>query len=157
MTTHPSSLSTFAMSAGEEPEPTARTVVGILRTILYGYKGYLMTIGLLRAGFHDRAVEVRRQMLPFRFGVYAAVAPTMSTWRDQAVWPRVSVTRPCTFLTHSMCARPDTRRTRPPYSTCLKSADTSSKDHRLPRITGGQGRMLGRKQVGALLVRTPAL
>jgi hypothetical protein len=31
-----------------------------------------------------------------------------------------------------MCTRPDTRRTRPPYSTCLKSADTSSKDHRLP-------------------------
>ncbi len=30
------------------------------------------------------AVEVRRQMLPFRFGVYAAVAPTMSAWRDQA-------------------------------------------------------------------------
>ena len=23
-------------------------------------------------------------MLPFRFGVYAAVAPTMSAWRDQA-------------------------------------------------------------------------
>jgi alkanesulfonate monooxygenase SsuD/methylene tetrahydromethanopterin reductase-like flavin-dependent oxidoreductase (luciferase family) len=23
-------------------------------------------------------------MLPFRFGVYSAVAPTMSAWRDQA-------------------------------------------------------------------------
>src|SRR6202045_1236416 len=29
-------------------------------------------------------VEVPRQMLPFRFGVQAAVAPTMSAWRDQA-------------------------------------------------------------------------
>jgi probable F420-dependent oxidoreductase len=29
-------------------------------------------------------VEVRPHMLPFRFGVYAAVAPTMSAWRDQA-------------------------------------------------------------------------
>jgi probable F420-dependent oxidoreductase len=29
-------------------------------------------------------MEVRRQMLPFRFGVYSAVAPTMSAWRDQA-------------------------------------------------------------------------
>jgi hypothetical protein len=28
MTTHPSSLSTFAMSAGEEPEPTVRTATG---------------------------------------------------------------------------------------------------------------------------------
>ena len=28
--------------------------------------------------------EVLRQMLPFRFGVQAAVAPTMSAWRDQA-------------------------------------------------------------------------
>ncbi len=34
--------------------------------------------------FHDRVVEVQRQMLPFRFGVYGAVAPTMSAWRDQA-------------------------------------------------------------------------
>jgi probable F420-dependent oxidoreductase len=30
-------------------------------------------------------VEVRRQMLPFRFGVHAAVAPTMSDWRNQAL------------------------------------------------------------------------
>jgi hypothetical protein len=29
MTTHPSSLSTFAMSAGEEPEPTVRTAAGM--------------------------------------------------------------------------------------------------------------------------------
>jgi probable F420-dependent oxidoreductase len=29
-------------------------------------------------------MEVERQMLPFRFGVYSAVAPTMSAWRDQA-------------------------------------------------------------------------
>ena len=43
-----------------------------------------MTTGRFDAGFHDRAVEVRRQMLPFRFGVQAAVAPTMSAWRDQA-------------------------------------------------------------------------
>ena len=43
-----------------------------------------MTAGLLPAGFHDSAVEVPRQMLPFRFGVQAAVAPTMSAWRDQA-------------------------------------------------------------------------
>jgi len=43
-----------------------------------------MTVGLLTAGFRDRAVEVPRQMLPFRFGVQAAVAPTMSAWRDQA-------------------------------------------------------------------------
>src|SRR5438067_8771906 len=28
--------------------------------------------------------EVGGPMLPFRFGVYAAVAPTMSAWRDQA-------------------------------------------------------------------------
>ncbi len=28
MTTHPSSLSTFAMSAGEEPEPTVCTAAG---------------------------------------------------------------------------------------------------------------------------------
>ena len=28
--------------------------------------------------------EVPRQMLPFRFGVQTAVAPTMSAWRDQA-------------------------------------------------------------------------
>lgn len=41
----------------------------------------------------------------------------------------------------------------PPHSTCVKSANTSSKDHRLPRITSGQGQsrgqgqMLGRKQV----------
>jgi alkanesulfonate monooxygenase SsuD/methylene tetrahydromethanopterin reductase-like flavin-dependent oxidoreductase (luciferase family) len=33
---------------------------------------------------HDRTVEVGRQMLPFRFGVLAAVAPTMSAWRDRA-------------------------------------------------------------------------
>src|SRR5271155_2327054 len=43
-----------------------------------------MTAGRLRAGFHDRAMEVRRQLLPFRFGVLAAVAPTMLAWRDQA-------------------------------------------------------------------------
>jgi probable F420-dependent oxidoreductase len=43
-----------------------------------------MTIGRLKTGFHAHAVEVRRKMLPFRFGVYAAVAPTMSAWRDQA-------------------------------------------------------------------------
>src|SRR5271156_6361019 len=43
-----------------------------------------MTIGRFSTGFHDRAVEVPRQMLPFRFGVQAAVAPTMSAWRDQA-------------------------------------------------------------------------
>ncbi|OBH04724.1 hypothetical protein A5696_03880 [Mycobacterium sp. E2699] len=29
-------------------------------------------------------MEVARQMLPFRFGVQAAVAPTMAAWRDQA-------------------------------------------------------------------------
>jgi probable F420-dependent oxidoreductase len=43
-----------------------------------------MTVGRLTAGFHDRVVEVSRQMLPFRFGVQAAVAPTMSAWRDLA-------------------------------------------------------------------------
>ncbi len=43
-----------------------------------------MTFGRLRAGFHAQVVEVRRKMLPFRFGVYGAVAPTMSAWRDQA-------------------------------------------------------------------------
>jgi probable F420-dependent oxidoreductase len=43
-----------------------------------------MTVSRLTAGFQDRAVEVPRQMLPFRFGVYAAAAPTMSAWRDQA-------------------------------------------------------------------------
>src|SRR3984957_16720855 len=43
-----------------------------------------MTSGRLIAGIHARAVEVRRKMLPFRFGVYAAVSPTMSAWRDQA-------------------------------------------------------------------------
>jgi len=35
MTTQPSSLSTLAMSAGEESEPTVRTAIGIL-AILYG-------------------------------------------------------------------------------------------------------------------------
>ena len=43
-----------------------------------------MTISRLVVGIHDNAVEVRRKMLPFRFGVYAAVSPTMSAWRDQA-------------------------------------------------------------------------
>src|ERR1700744_278971 len=43
-----------------------------------------MTSGRFPAGFHDSAVEVPRQMLPFRFGVQAVVAPTMSAWRDQA-------------------------------------------------------------------------
>jgi probable F420-dependent oxidoreductase len=43
-----------------------------------------MTDSRLKAGFHDRVVKVRRQMLPFRFGVLAAVAPTMPAWRDQA-------------------------------------------------------------------------
>jgi probable F420-dependent oxidoreductase len=43
-----------------------------------------MTVGLLIIGFHDRVVEVQRQMLPFRFGVLSAAAPTMSAWRDQA-------------------------------------------------------------------------
>ena len=43
-----------------------------------------MTIGRLIAGFHARPVEVRKKMLPFRFGVYAAVSPTMSAWRDLA-------------------------------------------------------------------------
>jgi hypothetical protein len=38
-------------------------------------------------------------MLPFRFRVHAAVAPTMSAWRDRARMAEVSVTRPCTFLT----------------------------------------------------------
>jgi probable F420-dependent oxidoreductase len=43
-----------------------------------------MTNSRLNAGIHARAVEVRRQMLPFRFGVYAAAESTMSAWRDQA-------------------------------------------------------------------------
>jgi probable F420-dependent oxidoreductase len=43
-----------------------------------------MSFGRFKPSFHDRAVKVQRQMLPFRFGVYAAVAPTMSAWRDQA-------------------------------------------------------------------------
>jgi len=43
-----------------------------------------MTVGRFGTGLHGRAVEVPRQMLPFRFGVQAAVAPTMSAWRDQA-------------------------------------------------------------------------
>ena len=30
MTTHPSSLSSFAISAGEESEPTVRTAIGIM-------------------------------------------------------------------------------------------------------------------------------
>src|SRR5215469_9435937 len=41
-----------------------------------------MTISRLIAGFHD--LGGARQMLPFRFGVQTAVAPTMSAWRDQA-------------------------------------------------------------------------
>ena len=70
MTTHPSSLSTFAMSAGEESEPTVRTAIGItLCTIRHDIEDDPMTAGRLKTGFHDRAVEVRRQMLPFRFGV----------------------------------------------------------------------------------------
>jgi probable F420-dependent oxidoreductase len=43
-----------------------------------------MTESRLKPGFHDRVVKVRPQMLPFRFGVLAAVAPTMSDWRDLA-------------------------------------------------------------------------
>jgi hypothetical protein len=43
-----------------------------------------MTSGRFNVGFHDQAVEVPGQMLPFRFGVYAAVSPTMSAWRDQS-------------------------------------------------------------------------
>jgi hypothetical protein len=43
-----------------------------------------MTDSRLKPGFHDRVVRVRPQMLPFRFGVLAAVAPTMSAWRDLA-------------------------------------------------------------------------
>jgi probable F420-dependent oxidoreductase len=43
-----------------------------------------MTVSPLRAGFRDRVAEVNQQMLPFRFGVQAAVAPTMRAWRDQA-------------------------------------------------------------------------
>ena len=84
MTTHPSSLSTFAMSAGDEPEPTVRTVAGeksepsvctaavIVHTIHYvdRYEGDPLNAGWLTPGSHDRAVEVRRQMNPFRFGVY---------------------------------------------------------------------------------------
>ena len=42
-----------------------------------------MTTGRL-TGPHVRVVEVQRQMLPFRFDVLAAVAPTMPAWRDQA-------------------------------------------------------------------------
>jgi hypothetical protein len=42
-----------------------------------------MTAGRF-TGSHARGVEVRRQMLPFRFGLLAAVAPTVSAWRDQA-------------------------------------------------------------------------
>ncbi|MDT5412103.1 MAG: hypothetical protein QOG14_4323 [Mycobacterium sp.] len=42
-----------------------------------------MTAGRF-TGSHARAVEVQRQMLPLRFGLLAAVAPTMSAWRDQA-------------------------------------------------------------------------
>ena len=43
-----------------------------------------MTNSRLKAGFHDQVVKGRLQMLPFRFGVLAAVAPTMSDWRNQA-------------------------------------------------------------------------
>ena len=47
-----------------------------------------MAIRWPSAGWHlalmTGAVEVRGQMLPFRFGVHAAVAPTMSAWRDRA-------------------------------------------------------------------------
>jgi probable F420-dependent oxidoreductase len=43
-----------------------------------------MTVSRSGAGFHNQAMEVERQMLPFRFGVYSAVTPTMSAWRDQA-------------------------------------------------------------------------
>jgi probable F420-dependent oxidoreductase len=43
-----------------------------------------MTVSRLIPGFHDQVMEVERQMLPFRFGVYSAVTPTMSAWRDQA-------------------------------------------------------------------------
>jgi hypothetical protein len=42
-----------------------------------------MTTGRF-TGSHARTVEVQRQMLPFRFGVYSAVTPTTSAWRDQA-------------------------------------------------------------------------
>ena len=42
-----------------------------------------MTTGRF-TGSHARAVEVQRQMLPFRFGVLDAVVPTMSAWPDQA-------------------------------------------------------------------------
>src|ERR1700759_3595011 len=43
-----------------------------------------MTVSPFRAGFRDRVAEVNQQMMPFRFGVQAAVAPTMRAWRDQA-------------------------------------------------------------------------
>src|ERR1700689_2078545 len=43
-----------------------------------------MTVSRLIPGFHDQVMEVERQMLPFRFGVYSAVTPSMSAWRDQA-------------------------------------------------------------------------
>src|ERR1700743_2232402 len=43
-----------------------------------------MTNSRLKAGFHDRVVKGRLQMLPFRFGVLAAVTPTMSDWRNLA-------------------------------------------------------------------------
>ena len=43
-----------------------------------------MTASRSGAGFHNQAMEVGPQMLPFRFGVYSAVTPTMSAWRDQA-------------------------------------------------------------------------
>jgi len=33
-------------------------------------------------------------MLPFRFGVHVAVAPTMSAWRDQARTPRARLLDP---------------------------------------------------------------
>ena len=38
-------------------------------------------------------------MLPFRFGVQAAVAPTSRRGGTRPVGPTVSVTRPGTFLT----------------------------------------------------------
>ena len=84
MTIHPSSLSTFATSAGEDPEPTVLTAAGMVETGQDRYEGDLLAAGRLTCGSHHRAVEGRRQMLPFRFGVHAAVAPTMSAWRDQA-------------------------------------------------------------------------
>src|SRR5947209_7068180 len=83
MTTHPSCSSTSAISAGDFPEPTERTAFGMRGTIrddIWIFQLLSVCYSLAVMIDHER----RPRVLPYRFGVQASVAPTMSVWRDQA-------------------------------------------------------------------------